>query len=179
MSLRVEAAHPTEAVTSEFPVFREKRFMKKLRMLLLLGGPLLLGVAPLMAQNSVDVLGGTQPTNTTGCPANPNCIPATWSTTSNAGADITSPITAYFVFDTNGGALPTDFPAATTGNICLADTRDLTGPTLFGQLAPNCQLAGGVALLLIRDSGVAAPSAIPVFTIATANGTFLRTTVGF
>ncbi len=59
--------------------------MKNLRMLLL-GGTLLLGAAPLAAQNSVDVLGGgPQPANTIGCvspPGNPNCIPATWSTTS-------------------------------------------------------------------------------------------------
>jgi hypothetical protein len=162
--------------------------MKKPRMLFLLGGTLLLGVAPLMAQNTVDVLGGTQPTNTTGCvssvspPRNPNCIPATWSTTSNAGTDITAAITKNFVFDTNGGAMATDFPAATTGKICLADTRDLTGTTLFGQIAANCQLAGGVALLLIRDSAVNAPSTIPVFTISTANGDFLKngvTGVGF
>jgi hypothetical protein len=148
-------------------------------MLFLLGGPLLLGVAPLMAQNSVDSLGPPQPTNTTGCAVAPYCIPATWSTTSNAGSDITSPITAFFVFDTNGGASITDFPTATTGQICLADTRDLTGTTLFSQIATNCSAAGGVALLLIRDSGVTALSTIPVFTISTANGDFLRNTVGF
>jgi len=39
-----------------------------------------------------------------------------------------------------------------SGRICLADTRDLTGTTLFGQIAANCQLAGGTALLLIRNS---------------------------
>src|SRR5437879_3703459 len=157
--------------------------MRKIRMLFLLGGPLLLGVAPVMAQNSVDVLGGgPQPANTIGCvspPGNPNCIPATWSTTSNAGADITSPITASFVFDSNGGASPTDFPSATSGQICLADTRDLSGTTLFAVIATNCQGARGVALLLIRDSAVTAPSTIPVFTISTANGDFLRNTVGF
>ena len=75
--------------------------------------------------------------------------------------------------------MPTDFPAATRGQICLADTRDLTGTTLFGQIAANCQTAGGVALLLIRDSAVTAPSAIPVFVISTANGDFLRNTSGF
>src|SRR5713101_7721923 len=154
--------------------------MKKLRMLSLWGAILLLSVAPVAAQNSVDVLNnGPQPANTTGCAVNPNCIPATWSTTSNAGADITTAISANFVFDSNGGALPTDFPSATSGQICLADTRDLTGTTLFGQIAANCQAAGGVALLLIRDSAVNAPSAIPVFTISTANGDFLRNTVGF
>src|SRR5437879_8003578 len=95
----------------------EGNAMRKLLMLFLLGGALLLlSVAPLAAQNSVDVLGdGPQPANTTGCPMNPACIPATWSTTSNAGADITMAITGNFVFDSNGGALPTDFPAATSG----------------------------------------------------------------
>src|SRR6266481_137459 len=154
--------------------------MRKLPLLFLLGAALLLSVAPLAAQNSVDVLGGgPQPANTTGCPMNTDCIPATWSTTSNAGADITMAITANFVFDSNGGALPTDFPAATSGQICLADTRDLSGTTLFGQVAANCQAARGVALLLIRDSAVTAPATIPVFNISTANGDFLRKTVGF
>src|SRR5207237_6795655 len=134
-------------------------------------------VAPVAAQNSVDVLSGPQPVNTTGCAVNPNCIPATWSTTSNAGSDISSAISANFVFATNGGALPTDFPAATRGQICLADTRDLTGTTLFAQIAANCQAAGGAALLLIRAIAVPAPSAIPVFVISTANGSFLRNTV--
>src|SRR5882757_6061387 len=152
--------------------------MKKLLLLSFWGA--LLSVAPLAAQNSVDVLNnGPQPANTAGCAVNPQCIPAVWSTTSNAGTDISAAITANFVFDTNGGASPTDFPAATSGRICLADTRDLTGTTLFGQIAANCQVAGGVALLLIRDSGVTAPSAIPVFVISTANGDFLRNTVGF
>src|SRR5713101_5737886 len=159
---------------------KEENAMRKLPLLFLLGAALLLSVAPLAAQNSVDVLGGgPQPANTTGCPMNTDCIPATWSTTSNAGADITMAITANFVFDSNGGALPTDFPAATSGQICLADTRDLTGTTLFAQVAANCQAARGVALLLIRDSAVTAPSTIPVFTISTANGDFLRKTVGF
>src|SRR5947209_3820911 len=153
--------------------------MKKLLMLSFWGAILLLAVAPLAAQNTVDVIGGPQPTNTAGCAVNPNCIPAVWSTTSNAGTDITAPITANFVFATNGGALLTDFPAATRGQICLADTRDLTGATLFAQIAANCQIAGGVALLLIRDSAVTAPSNIPVFTISTADGDFLRNTVGF
>src|SRR6266705_3050667 len=154
--------------------------MKKLRMLSFWVAILLLSVAPVAAQNSVDVLNnGPQPANTTGCAVNPNCIPATWSTTSNAGSDITTPITANFVFVPNGGALATDFPTATRGQICLADTRDLTGTTLFGQIAANCPAAGGVALLLIRDSAVTAPSAIPVFVISTANGDFLRNTVKF
>src|SRR6266853_2485725 len=159
---------------------KEENAMRKLLLLFLLGAALLLSVAPLAAQNSVDVLGGgPQPANTTGCPMNTDCIPATWSTTSNAGADITMAITANFVFDSNGGALPTDFPAATSGQICLADTRDLTGTTLFAQIAANCQAARGVALLLIRDSGVTAPAAIPVFVISTANGDFLRNNVGY
>src|SRR6266481_2622942 len=153
--------------------------MKKLLMLSFWGAILLLAAAPLAAQNTVDVIGGPQPTNTAGCAVNPNCIPAVWSTTSNAGTDITAPITANFVFVPHGGALITDFPAATTGQICLADTRDLTGTTLFAQIAANCQAAGGVALLLIRDSAVTAPSAIPVFVISTANGDFLRNTSGF
>src|SRR5882672_10543185 len=159
---------------------KEENAMRKLVLLFLLGAALLLSVAPLAAQNSVDVLGGgPQPANTTGCPMNTDCIPATWSTTSNAGADITMAITANFVFVKNGGALPTDFPAATSGQICLADTRDLSGTTLFAVIATNCQGARGVALLLIRDSAVTAPSTIPVFTISTANGDFLRKTVGF
>src|SRR6266699_4803702 len=154
--------------------------MKRLLMLFVRGAILLLSVAPVAAQNSVDVLNnGPQPANTTGCAVNLNCIPATWSTTSNAAADVTTAISANFVFDPNGGALPSDFPSATSGQICLADTRDLTGTTLFGQIAANCQAAGGRALLLIRDSAVNAPSAIPVFTVSTANGDFLRNTVGF
>src|SRR6266849_6615608 len=98
--------------------------MKKLLMLFFWGTILLLSVAPLAAQNTVDVLNnGPQPVNTAGCAVLPHCIPAVWSTTSNAGTDISAPIAANFVFDTNGGALPTDFPSATTGQICLADTR--------------------------------------------------------
>src|SRR2546421_3708803 len=154
--------------------------MRKLLMLSFWGAILLLSGAPLAAQNSVDVLGGgPQPANTVGCAVLPNCIPAVWSTTSNAGTDISAPIAANFVFASNGGALPTDFPTATRGQICLADTRDLSGTTLFAQIAANCQAAGGVALLLIRDSAVTAPSAIPVFVISTANGDFLRNTVKF
>jgi hypothetical protein len=148
--------------------------MKNLRVLYLLGGTLMFGVAPVVAQNTVDVLdSGPQPANTIGCaaPGLPNCIPATWSTTSNAGADITMPITnKYFVFDTNGGAtFPTDFPTATTGNICLADTRELTGTTLFGQIATNVS-RGGVTPA--HKGQCQYPSTIPVFTISTANGDF-------
>ncbi len=158
--------------------------MKKLLMLFLLGGVLMLGITPLAAQNTVDVLGGgPQPPNTIGC-ISPftHCLLANWSSTSNASptpANITTKITANFVFVPNGGAVITDFPAATSGRICLADTRDLSGTTLFAQIADNCKLAGGVALLLIRDSAVTAPSTIPVFTTSTANGDFLKKTVGF
>src|SRR6184192_2846448 len=154
--------------------------MKKLLFMVWLGSTLLFGAASLAAQNTVDVLGGgPQPGNTIGCAVNPNCIPAVWSTTSNAGSDISSAIAANFVFAKNGGALATDFSDSTNGQICLADTRDLTGTTLFAQIAANCHAAGGVAVLLIRDSAVTAPSTIPVFTVSTANGDFLRNTVGF
>src|SRR2546428_2207884 len=106
--------------------------MRKLLMLSFWGAILLLSGAPLAAQNSVDVLGGgPQPANTVGCAVLPNCIPAVWSTTSNAGTDISAPIAANFVFASNGGALPTDFPTATRGQICLPDTRDLSGATLI------------------------------------------------
>src|SRR5258708_13236158 len=98
--------------------------MKKLRMLSFWGAILLLTVAPLAAQNSVDVLnGGPQPTNTAGCAVNPNCIPAVWSTTSNAGTDISAAISANFVFVPHGGALLTDFPPPTRCPICLAHPR--------------------------------------------------------
>src|SRR4030088_2761952 len=138
--------------------------MKKLRMLSFWGAILLLTVAPLAAQNSVDVLnGGPQPVNTAGCAVNPNCIPAIWSTTSNAGTDISAAVTANFVFATNGGALPIDFTTATSGQICLADTRAPPRTTLLGQIAATCQAKGGFPPLLIRDSAPTAPSAIPVF----------------
>src|SRR5437868_4724981 len=154
--------------------------MKKLLFMFWMVATLLFSAATVAAQNTVDILNnGPQPANNIGCAVNPNCIPAVWSTTSNAGSDISAAITANFVFASNGGASPTDFPTATSGQICLADTRDLTGTTLFGQIAANCQAARGIALLLIRDSAVNAPSAIPVFAISAANGDFLRNTVGF
>src|SRR6266478_2067214 len=110
--------------------------MKKLMTLSAWGSMLLLGVTFLAAQNTVNVLNnGPQPGNTSGYAMNPNCIPATWSTTSNAGSNIA----ANFVFASHGGALLTDFPTATSRQICLADTRDLTGTTLFAQIAANCQ----------------------------------------
>ena len=95
--------------------------MRKL-LLLLWGATLLPSVAPLAAQNSVDVLGnGPQPVNTTGCAMLPNCIPATWTTTSYAGSDITTAISANFVFASGGGTLPTEFPARQTVTINLGN----------------------------------------------------------
>src|SRR5205807_8299071 len=73
----------------------------------------------------------------------------------------------------------TDIATATRGQISPADTRELSGTTLFGNIAADCQAARGVALLLIRDSAVNSPSAMPVFVISTANGDFLRNTVGY
>src|ERR1700737_3299275 len=99
--------------------------MKKLLMLFFWGAILLLSVAPLAAQNTVDVIGGPQPVNTAGCAVLPHCIPAVWSTTSNAGSDIGAAISTNFVFAPHGGAVLTDFPAAPSRHICLADTRDL------------------------------------------------------
>src|ERR1700757_2070981 len=104
------------------PTARKAKTMKKLLSLFAWVGVLLFVTAPVAAQNSVDILGGgPQPTNTSGCAVAKNCIPAVWSTTSNAGSDITTAITANLVFDSGGGALPTQFPAATSGQICLAD----------------------------------------------------------
>src|SRR2546430_7249351 len=108
--------------------------MRKLLMLSFWGAILLLSGTPLAAQNSVDVLGGgPQPANTVGCAVLPNCIPAVWSTTSNAGTDISAPIAANFVFASNGGGSPTGFPTATRGEICLAHSRDPSGTTLVAQ----------------------------------------------
>src|SRR5258705_4109227 len=110
--------------------------MKKLLMLSFWGAILLVSVAPLAAQNSVDVLNnGPQPANTAGCAVNPQCIPAVWSTTSNAGSDISAPITANFVFASNGGGFPTDFPAASSPRIFLAVYRDATWAKLFSRIA--------------------------------------------
>ena len=63
--------------------------MKKLPLLSFWGAILLLGVAPLAAQNTVDVIGGPQPTNTAGCAVNPNCIPAVFV---GCGPPITSTV---------------------------------------------------------------------------------------
>src|SRR5258708_29256953 len=101
--------------------------MKKLLMLPFLGVLLFLVGSPLAAQNSVDVLnGGPQPANTAGCTVNPQCIPAIWSTTSNAGTDIAAPVTANFVFAASGGALITDFSPPPEGQNSLTHTPDLT-----------------------------------------------------
>src|SRR5258708_36168089 len=122
--------------------------MKKLSLLLLTGVLFLLGITTLVAQNSVDILnGGPQPPNTAGCAINPNCLPATWSTTSNANptpADISSAISNInFVFVPHGGAWPPDFPAPPTGQIAWPDTPVLARPTRFAQKATNSRSAGG------------------------------------
>jgi hypothetical protein len=157
--------------------------MKKWLTLLWFAGMLLFTVAPMTAQNSVDILNnGPQPANAAGCAVNPKCIPATWSTTSNASptpADISAAISNNFVFVPNGGGSPTDVPPAASARICLADTRDSSTPTLFAQIAANCKAGGGVALLLINNGAANAPSIIPVFTISTSDGDFLRNNVGF
>src|SRR5467141_4555362 len=156
--------------------------MIKLRMLFLLGGTLLLGVAPLAAQNSVVVLaGGPQPSNTTGCSSPPNCILASFDGSSNShNGDITAPITANFYYA--GGAQTPVTPSAAAGAICLADSRMFTG--LFAAEVANCQAGGGPgnpvrAVLIIRDSGVLTEGTIPVFQISTKDGDFLTNTVRF
>src|SRR5260370_36263639 len=156
--------------------------MKELWLTLLSGLVFLLGVTTLVAQNSVDILNsGPQPTNTAGCAINQYCLPATWSTTSNANptpADISSAISNIsFVFVPNGGAKPTDVPATASGRICLADTRDLGAPKLFAQIATNCKVGGGIALLLINNGAANAPSTIPVFNVALTDGDFITITV--
>src|SRR5437016_141413 len=156
--------------------------MKKLRMLFLLGGTLLLGVAPLAAQNSVVVLGGgPQPSNTTGCSSPPNCILASFDGSSNShNGDITAPISANFYYA--GGAQTPVTPPAAAGTICLADSRMFTG--LFATEVANCQAGGTpgnpvLAVLIIRDSGVLTEGTIPVFQISTKDGDFLINTVRF
>src|SRR5260370_33372242 len=139
--------------------------MKKLVMLFFWGAILLLSVAHLAAQNTVDVIGGPQPANTAGCAVNPHCIPAVWSTTSNAGSDISAPITANFVFASNGGASPTHFPAPTSRRISLAATRDHGGPTLFFPIGANFHAAPCGSLLLLRGSATHAPSPNPACVI--------------
>jgi len=146
--------------------------MKMLRMLFLLGNTFLLGVAPLAAQNSVDVLGGgPQPTDAP--------MPANWSTTSNASPtpmDIPAPIVANFYY---AGSAATPLPPGTaTGQICLVDSAGFTG--LFAQEAADCQSGGAVAVLIYDGpTSISSPSTIPVFAMAAGDGRFLHDTVGF
>src|SRR5258708_19905436 len=108
-------------------------------------------------------------------------MPANWSSTSNANptpADIPAPIAAYFVYVPDGAALPTDVPSAAKGNICLVDSKQTPGPTLFAQMAANCEAGGGLALLIFNAGAVSAPSHIPVFSMSGTDGTFLKDTVG-
>src|SRR5260221_3554169 len=142
--------------------------MKKLRMLFLLGGTLLLGVAPLAAQNSVVVLGGgPQPSNTTGCSFLPNCILASFDGSSNShNGDITAPITMNGVnfYYAGGAQVPVVSPAA-AGTICPADSRMFTG--LFGTEVANCHAGGtpinpGLAVPLSRDNGILTERTVPV-----------------
>jgi hypothetical protein len=157
--------------------------MKKLRMLFFLGGALLLGVAPLMAQNTVDVLGtgSPQPSNAFGCatPGNPNCIPATFDTSSNSHmGDITAPISptgVKFYYPADGAQTPVTSSFA-AGTICLADSRLFSGP--FALEVANCQAGSVLAVLIIRDTAVLTEGAIPVFQISTKDGDFLKNTVG-
>src|SRR5713101_1437637 len=160
--------------------------MKKLAMLFLLGGILLLGAAPLAAQNSVDVLGtgSPQPANTAGCAVDPNCILASFDGSSNSHhGDITAAITRNGVnFYYAGGAQVPVAPLAAAGTICLADSRMFTG--LFATEVANCQAGGTplnpvLAVLIIRDSGVLTEGTIPVFQISTKDGDFLINTVRF
>src|SRR3989442_10168049 len=124
---------------------KEENAMRKLLLLFLFGAALLLRVAPLAAQNSVDVLGGgPQPADAP--------MPASWSTTSNANPtpmDITTAITANFVFDSNGGGSPPAFPPATSGQIFPAHTPALFRTSLFAPIATKCNLPRGVRLLLL------------------------------
>src|ERR1700730_11964665 len=161
---------------------REK--MRKLTMVLCSAVVLWLAIPAALAQNTVDVLGGgPQPANTFGCAVNPNCILATFDTSSNkpTGGDITAPITAKFYYA--GGAQTPVTPTAAAGTICLADSRLFTG--LFADEVANCQ-AGGTALnpvlavLIIRDSAVLTEGVtVPVFQISTKDGDFLTGTVKF
>jgi len=119
--------------------------MKKLRMLFLLGGTLLLGVAPLAAQNSVVVLGGgPQPSNTTGCSSLPNCILASFDGSSNShNGDITAPITANFYYA--GGAQTPVTPSAAAGQsawpiaVCSPGCSPPRSPTARQGAAPGTQ----------------------------------------
>lgn len=148
--------------------------MKKLRLFFLLGNMLVLGITPVAAQNSVDVLGGgPQPLDAP--------MPAAWSSTSNANPtpmDITGAITANYYFMPNGGGTPLT-PLSASGLICLADTKNLLATTLFAQIAADCQAGGGVATIIFPAGGITAPANIPVFSMALGDGTFLENTVGY
>jgi hypothetical protein len=158
--------------------------MKKLRMLSLLGATLLLGVAPLAAQNTVDVIGNVPPPPTTGSACtgavNPNCILANFDASSNSHmGDITTAITPTGVnFYFAGSASTPVTPGAAAGTICVADSRTFTG--LFAMEVANCQAGGpGVlAVLIIRNTGVLTEGTIPVFQISESDGNFLESTVG-
>lgn len=147
--------------------------MKKL-LLVVLGSLWLASSSWLFGQNSVDVLdGGPQP------PDAP--MKALWSTTSNASptpTDISSPLVAHFVFVPDGAALPSDVPLAAKGQICLTDANQTPAPTLFAQMAANCQAVGGIALLIANVGAATAPATIPVFTMSGADGSFLENNVG-
>jgi hypothetical protein len=148
--------------------------MKKLRMLFLLGGTLLLGVTPLAAQNSVDVLG-------TGSPQPPDApMPAVWSTTSNANPtpmDISVPITANFVYAGTADT-PAMVPAQVSGQICLVQAGGLTG--VYSVQANSCKSQGAIAVLIFNTAtgAINSPSPIPVFAMSNTDGGFLRDTVG-
>src|SRR5205085_1435738 len=94
--------------------------------------------------------------------------------------DISSPMVANFVFASGGAALPTDVPGAVKGQICLVDAAQTPAPTLFAQMAANCQAMGAIAVLIfdVATQPVTAPSAIPVFTMSGTDGKFLENTVG-
>jgi len=151
--------------------------MRKLLLLFLWGATLLLGAAPLTAQNSVDVLGGG--------PQPPNPILAIWQANSNAPTfmDITSPIVQNFVY---GGFADTvsDIPAAASGRICLVQRGTaLPAGGLFATKVLNCEARSAIAVVIFNNNpgpigSVNAPGAVPVFTISQADGLFLRDTVG-
>jgi hypothetical protein len=157
--------------------------MRKLTMVLCSAVVLWLATPAALAQNTVDVLGtgAPQPANTFGCaaPGNPNCIPATFDTSSNSHmGDITAPITptgVKFYYPPDGAQTPVTSSFA-AGTICLADSRLFSGP--FALEVANCQAGSVLAVLIIRDSAVLTEGTIPVFQISTKDGDFLKTTVG-
>src|SRR2546429_3676417 len=112
---------------------------------LLSGLGLLLGAAPLAAQNSVVVLGGgPQPSNTTGCSFLPNCILASFDGSSNShNGDITAPISANFYYA--GGAQVPVVPPPRRGQsawpiaVCLAGCSPPRSPTARQGAPPRTQ----------------------------------------